>query len=83
MIGIVNAKHQGAENVGYAIPGKECLYNILIMEEKMDIIAVGAGTSTKMVYKDSIGRIENVKNVDEYIARVDEMIERKRIEFSR
>lgn len=71
------------ENVGYAIPGKECLYNILIMEEKMDIIAVGAGTSTKMVYKDSIGRIENVKNVDEYIARVDEMIERKRIEFSR
>lgn len=69
------------ENVGYAIPGKECLYNILIMEEKMDIIAVGAGTSTKMVYPDSIGRIENVKNLDEYIRRVDEMIERKRIGF--
>lgn len=69
------------ENVGYAKTGKECLYNILIMEEKMDIIAVGAGTSTKMVYPDSIGRIENVKNVDEYIARVDEMIQRKAVEF--
>jgi oxygen-independent coproporphyrinogen-3 oxidase len=71
------------ENVGYAKPGKECLYNILIMEEKMDIIAVGAGTSTKMVYPDSIGRIENVKNVEEYIARIDEMIERKRVEFEK
>lgn len=69
------------ENVGYAKSGKECLYNILIMEEKMDIIAVGAGTSTKMVYPDSVGRIENVKNIDEYIARVDEMIERKAAEF--
>ncbi len=69
------------ENVGYAKSGKECLYNILIMEEKMDIIAVGAGTSTKMVYPDSIGRIENVKNVDEYIARIDEMIERKTVGF--
>lgn len=30
------------ENIGYSIPGKECLYNILIMEEKQDIIACGA-----------------------------------------
>lgn len=67
------------ENVGYAVSGKECLYNILIMEEKMDIIALGAGTSTKLVFPDEnrIERIENVKNVEEYIARVDEMMQRK------
>lgn len=67
------------ENVGYAKPGKECLYNVLIMEEKMDIIAVGAGTSTKLTFPDEnrIERVENVKNVEEYIRRVDEMIGRK------
>lgn len=71
------------ENIGYAVPGKECLYNILIMEEKMDILAVGAGASSKLVFhsENRIERVENVKNVDEYIRRVDEMIERKRRMF--
>lgn len=71
------------ENVGYTVSGKECLYNILIMEEKMDIIALGAGTSTKLVFPDEnrIERIENVKNVDEYIVRVDEMMQRKAAGF--
>mgnify|MGYP003788830661 CR=1 FL=1 len=65
------------ENVGYSVEGKECLYNILIMEEKMDIIAIGAGASTKLVYasENRIERVENVKNVDEYISRVEEMID--------
>ena len=70
------------ENTGYATVGKEGLYNILIMEEKQDIIAAGAGASTKMVKKvnneTQIERIINVKNVDIYIERIDEMIARKR-----
>lgn len=68
------------ENVGYAKPGKEGIYNILIMEEKQTIIALGAGASTKIVFPDGfrIERIENVKDVDNYINRIDEMIERKR-----
>ena len=33
------------ENVGYAAPGKACIYNILIMEEKQTIVACGAGTN--------------------------------------
>lgn len=71
------------ENIGYAVSGKECLYNILIMEEKMDILAVGAGASSKLVFhsENRIERVENVKNVEEYIRRVDEMIERKRRMF--
>lgn len=72
------------ENIGYAMPGKECVYNILIMEEKMDILAMGAGASSKFVFREEnrIERVENVKNVDEYISRIDEMIERKRKMFS-
>ena len=74
------------ENVGYAVPGLECIYNILIMEEKQTIIACGAGASTKVVFHNEgdgnhsvrIERIENVKDVRNYVARIDEMIERKR-----
>lgn len=35
------------ENVGYAVPGKEGIYNIMMMEEQQTILAVGAGASTK------------------------------------
>ena len=71
------------ENVGYAKPGKECLYNILIMEEKQSIVALGAGGSTKVVYpqENRIERIENVKSVKDYIERIDEMIGRKAKNF--
>lgn len=71
------------ENIGYAAPGKECIYNVLIMEEKLDIIAMGAGASSKFIFRDEgrIERVENVKNVDVYIDRIDEMIERKQRMF--
>ncbi len=67
------------ENVGYSLPNKECLYNILIMEEKQSILAAGSGAITKLVdlHTNRIERVFNVKNVDEYILRIDEMIERK------
>lgn len=68
------------ENIGYAKPGKECIYNILIMEEKQTILAVGAGASSKFLLpkaKKKIERVENVKSVTDYIQRIDEMIERK------
>lgn len=76
------------ENVGYAKVDKAGIYNILIMEEKQTILAAGAGTTTKIVLPEKIRlengketnlfRIENVKNITEYINRVAEMIERKR-----
>lgn len=68
------------ENIGYAKPGTECIYNILIMEEKQTILAVGAGASSKFLLpkaKKKIARVENVKSVTDYIQRIDEMIERK------
>ncbi len=65
------------ENVGYARPGAEGIYNILIMEEKQSILALGAGAATKIVLGERIERIENVKDIRSYIERIDEMIERK------
>ena len=67
------------ENVGYSAPGKACIYNILIMEEKQTIMACGAGTTTKVVFpaENRLERAENVKEVEQYIDRVDEMLLRK------
>ena len=71
------------ENVGYAKVDKAGIYNILIMEEKQTIVACGAGASTKAVWPEASGngcrieRAENVKDLKEYIARIDEMIDRK------
>ena len=70
------------ENVGYAYPGKEGIYNILIMEEKQTIVALGAGSITKVVLPDGrIERCDNVKDVGLYIEKIDEMIERKKTLF--
>ena len=71
------------ENVGYSLPGKECLYNIEIMEERQSILGMGAGAVSKF-YEPEINRLErlpNVKNVEEYIRRIDEMLERKKGRF--
>ncbi len=39
----------GFENIGYAAPGKECLYNVVMMEEVQSILGFGAGTISKKV----------------------------------
>ena len=73
------------ENVGYAKPGKACLYNIGNMEETVSVLALGAGAITKWLFGQGenhrglrIERAPNVRNIDEYIARTDEMADRKR-----
>lgn len=66
------------ENTGYALPGKYGIYNILIMEEKQTIVALGAGSITKVVLPGGrIERTDNVKDVGLYIEKIDEMIRRK------
>ena len=85
------------ENVGYAKPGRACLYNIGNMEETASVLALGAGAITKWLYDREasvpeaevealrfanlqlrIERAPNVRNIEQYIARVDEMAARKR-----
>lgn len=61
------------ENVGWTLPGAECLYNIYIMEELHGILSLGAGGSTKMVGGSDgsivIRRAFNAKYPKEYIDR--------------
>ena len=67
------------ENVGYCQPGKQSLYNILIMEETQTIWAAGAGAISKLVFGDKLTRVFNVKSLRDYITRIDEMIKRKEV----
>ncbi len=70
------------ENTGMARNEKYGFYNILMMEEVQTIVACGAGTVTKRVYPDGrIERCDTVKDVNLYISKIEEMIDRKRVLF--
>ncbi|CAM3649249.1 coproporphyrinogen III oxidase [Mesobacillus zeae] len=67
------------ENVGYAIPGQESLYNILIMEEQQTIIGLGCGASSKFIHPDSghITHFANPKDPKSYNDSYEEYTRRK------
>ena len=72
------------ENVGYARPGMECLYNVDTMEDTLSVLAMGAGGISKRVTpgRVMVYRAANVKEISQYIGRVDEMSQRKRALWS-
>ncbi len=67
------------ENVGYSEKGKEGIYNIQMIEEKQTIVALGADAVSKVIFleENRIERFGNVKDVREYVNRIDEMIDKK------
>ncbi len=67
------------ENVGWCLDGAECLYNIFMMEECHTVLAVGAGSVTKLRAPngDYIERIFNYKYPYEYNSGFNNLIERK------
>lgn len=67
------------ENVGYAKPGTECVYNIDMMEETTSIMAHGAGAMTKRIFPGErrVERIPNPKDIASYINKIDAVAEEK------
>ena len=67
------------ENVGWTKAGKACVYNIDIMEETADNLAVGANAVSKYVYnlQNRIERFASQKDLKTYIGKIDEIIARK------
>jgi oxygen-independent coproporphyrinogen-3 oxidase len=49
------------ENVGYAFPSQESIYNIMIMEEQQTIIGLGCGAASKFIDQDT-GKITQFAN---------------------
>lgn len=67
------------ENVGYALAGRESIYNIMIMEEKQTIIGLGCGASSKIINPNTkkITRYANPKEPKVYNEQFQEYIDGK------
>ena len=67
------------ENVGYSKSNKEGIYNIQMIEERQTIIAIGANAVSKAIFlnENRVERFPNIKDVREYIKRIDEKVESK------
>ena len=70
----------GLENVGYYRDNDLCMFNIDSMEETNTVIGIGANAISKRVYniEKKLKREPNVKFIEEYNERIDELIERKK-----
>ncbi len=68
------------ENVGWTKPNKACVYNIDIMEETADNLAVGANAVSKRVFNDKglITRLASAKDLKTYLDGVDTFIEKRK-----
>lgn len=74
----------GLENVGWCKQGKACVYNINVMEEISDNIAVGANAISKRLFgsENRIERYASPKDIPTYINKIDKIIEERDKLFS-
>lgn len=70
---------ENLENVGYAKQGKECIYNIRMMDDGCTCWAVGAGAISKRCFGGTrrIERQANPKNLKDYVGNIEILLERK------
>jgi len=63
------------ENIGYARPGFECIYNVQIIEERQSIIGFGGGAGTKFVEPGTwyLTSHYNPKDPETYIKRIEDL----------
>lgn len=67
------------ENVGWTKPGKACVYNVDVMEEITDNVAIGANAiSKKLCGGGRIERYASPKDIPTYLYKVEEILAKKR-----
>ncbi len=71
------------ENVGWSRDGRDCLYNIYMMEELHTILSLGGGGMNKLNLPDgTLRRFHNPKFPEQYIAQLDSVLSQKRELFA-
>ena len=66
------------ENVGWSKNGRDCLYNIYMMEELHTILSLGGGGMNKVNLPDGhLERFHNPKFPEQYISQLDSVISQK------
>lgn len=73
------------ENTGWTKPGKACVYNVNIMEEITDNLAVGANAISKKVYtgENRIERYASPKDFPTYFDKIGEILKKKHALFGK
>ena len=72
------------ENVGWSKDGRDCLYNICMMEELHSILSLGGGGMNKVNLPDgTLQRFHNPKFPEQYISQLDSVLEQKKTLFER
>ncbi|MDR1064877.1 MAG: coproporphyrinogen dehydrogenase HemZ [Oscillospiraceae bacterium] len=67
----------GFENTGWAKPGQNCIYNMIMMDEILPVLALGSGVTKLVSPEGRIERIFNPKYPYEYIERIDGVLDKK------
>jgi oxygen-independent coproporphyrinogen-3 oxidase len=65
------------ENVGYALPGFESVYNIQMMEDRQTILGLGPGAGTKILGQGVLHRMDNPKDPNYYMQNLDKLVRKK------
>lgn len=66
------------ENVGFCKPNKQLIYNIEMIEENKSIIAIGAGSITKIIENGGILRFINAKDPLMWIDEFEDKLKQKK-----
>lgn len=68
----------GLENTGFSKSGTECIYNVAMMSDKRNVLAIGAGGMSKRVFAGNrVERCSCTKDVLEYIEKYEESAAKK------
>ena len=71
------------ENIGWSLGGKDCLYNIYMMEELHTIVSLGGGGMNKVNLPDgTLQRFHNPKFPEQYSEMIDNVLEDMQTLFS-
>ncbi|HBC29626.1 MAG TPA: coproporphyrinogen dehydrogenase HemZ [Clostridiales bacterium] len=67
-----------SENIGYTKKGRECIYNMVMIEELETILGCGLGATSKIITGENKHEpLRNFKSLEEYSKRIDEIINKK------
>ncbi len=67
------------ENIGWSRDGRDCLYNIYMMEELHPILSLGGGGMSKIILGENrLERFNNPKFPEQYIQQFDSVLEQKK-----
>jgi oxygen-independent coproporphyrinogen-3 oxidase len=74
----------GQENIGYCLPQKVCVYNIVMIEERHHIFGLGGGATSKLIHQDtSLTNVVNPKDVRVYLQRMESLCRQREQELCR